>query len=169
MRRLFGALLVACLAGCATSPPPQNTGKRPDAGASTLSRLQVSEAGREIVMFALGLIDVGYQFGGKNPEAGLDCSGMVSFIYRNAINLDLRGSAADIAKRGRPINREQLQAGDLVFFNTLNRPFSHVGIFIGDGKFIHAPSSRGRIRIESMASPYFASRYEAARSYFQPA
>jgi cell wall-associated NlpC family hydrolase len=115
-------------------------------------------------MYALGLIDVGYQFGGKNPDAGLDCSGMVAFIYRNAANMELRGSAADIAKRGRAVDRDALQAGDLVFFNTLNRPYSHVGIFIGDGKFIHAPSAHGRIRIERMSTPYFASRFEAART-----
>jgi cell wall-associated NlpC family hydrolase len=127
---------------------------------------KVSDAGREIVMYAMGLIDVGYVFGGKNPEAGLDCSGMVSFIYRSAVNMDLRGSAADIAKRGHAIDRADLQVGDLVFFNTMNRPYSHVGIYIGDGRFVHAPSSHGRIRIEKLDNSYFAKRFEEARTLF---
>ena len=80
--------------------------------------------------------------------------------------MDLRGSAADMARQGRPVARDKLQAGDLVFFNTLGRPLSHVGIYIGDDKFVHAPSSRGRIRIESLRSKYFAARYETAHSYF---
>jgi cell wall-associated NlpC family hydrolase len=157
----MGWLLMLMLAGCASSP---HRGGQLSPGESR--NAVVSDEGREIVMYAMGLIDVGYQFGGKNPGAGLDCSGMVSFIYRNAVNLDLRGSAADIARKGRPVDRDALQAGDLVFFNTQHRPFSHVGIFIGDGKFIHAPSAHGRIRIESLGNKYFAERYEAARSFF---
>lgn len=159
--------LAGCfLAGCASAPPTtSSSATRPALPRGTnLSKIDVSEAGRELVMYALGLIDVGYQFGGKNPEAGLDCSGMVSFIYRNALGVELRGSAADIAKRGRSVRREALQPGDLVFFNTMNRPFSHVGMYIGDDKFIHAPSTNGRVRIESMNSKYFATRFEAGRS-----
>jgi len=169
---LAGALMLL-LAACASTPakpsgqvagkPPKPVASRPPAAPT---HIEASDAGREIVMYALGLIDVGYVFGGKNPEAGLDCSGMVSFIYRNAVGLDVRGSAADIARKGRPIARGDLQAGDLVFFNTMNRPFSHVGIYIGDDKFIHAPSTNGRVRMESMKTKYFATRYEAARSLF---
>lgn len=168
MTRL-GLAALACallaLAGCGNTST-RKAAKRPEPVDTSLARIEVGDNGREIVMYALGLVDVGYQFGGKNPEAGFDCSGMVSFIYRNAINVELKGSAADMARRGRPVGRSQLQAGDLVFFNTMNRPFSHVGIYIGDDKFIHSPSTNGRIRIESMKSKYFAARYEAARSFF---
>ncbi|GAB3250231.1 C40 family peptidase [Chitinimonas naiadis] len=174
-RRCAGLILLGLLlAGCASSPPKPVASNRPAQGKAvtkaeprpdvSTSRIVASDSGREIVMYALGLIDVGYQFGGKNPEAGLDCSGMVSFIYRNAVGMDLKGSAADIARRGRSVRREELQAGDLVFFNTMNRPFSHVGIYIGDEKFIHAPSTNGRVRIESLKTKYFATRFEAARS-----
>lgn len=118
-------------------------------------------------MFALSLIDTGYRFGGKNPEAGLDCSGMVAYIFERAAGLRVAGSAADIARLGRPVDRRTLAPGDLVFFNTLNRPLSHVGIYIGDGRFVHAPSSAsGRVRIDRLGSNYFASRFESARSYF---
>lgn len=169
---LLAALL---LAGCASTPSKPAASSRPASGGkvvikpepkpdTSIAGIQADDSGREIVMYALGLIDVGYQFGGKNPEAGLDCSGMVTFIYRNALGLNVSGSAADIAKRGRAVRREDLQAGDLVFFNTMNRPFSHVGIYIGDEKFIHAPSTNGKVRIESLKTKYFATRYEAGRS-----
>ncbi|SFZ72689.1 C40 family peptidase [Chitinimonas taiwanensis] len=162
---LLCALIALLLSACGSNPPSKPVARAPAKPA--LSSIQINDdAGREIVMYALGLLDVGYVFGGKNPEAGLDCSGMVSFIYRHAVGVDLLGSAADMARKGRPISREQLQAGDLVFFNTMNRPFSHVGIYIGDDKFVHAPTSKGRIRIESIRNKYFAARFEAARSYF---
>ena len=118
------------------------------------------------MLYALGLIDTGYRFGGKNPEAGLDCSGMVSYIYHRAAGLRVTGSASDIARQGRPVDRSRLQPGDLVFFNTRNAPFSHVGIFIGDDRFVHAPSGNGRVRIDQLSARYYAQRFEAARTYF---
>lgn len=117
-------------------------------------------------MYALGLIGTDYRFGGKNPEAGLDCSGMVSYIYTQATPVKVSGSAADIARKGRPVSSQSLRPGDLVFFNTLNRPRSHVGIYIGDRRFVHAPSSNGQVRIERLDSSYFASRFEEGRTYF---
>jgi cell wall-associated NlpC family hydrolase len=126
----------------------------------------VSEKGHEVVFYAMGLIDTGYRFGGKNPEAGLDCSGMVSYIYGRAAGLKVQGSAAEIARSGRAIDRAELRPGDLVFFNTLNRSFSHVGIFIGDARFIHAPSTNGRVRIDRLSDGYYAQRFEAARTLF---
>lgn len=118
-------------------------------------------------MFALALLDTGYRFGGKNPEAGLDCSGMVAYVFDRAAGLRVAGSAADIARLGRPVAAAELVAGDLVFFNTLNRPFSHVGVSLGDGRFVHAPSSAsGRVRVDRLASAYFSSRFDGGRSYF---
>lgn len=124
------------------------------------------EKANDIVLYALGLIDSGYRYGGKNPEAGLDCSGMVSHIYRQAAGIRVSGSAADIAKLGRPVAISQLKPGDLVFFNTRNKPYSHVGIYIGDGRFVHAPNSHGKIRTESLTQGWFAQRLEEARTYF---
>jgi cell wall-associated NlpC family hydrolase len=124
------------------------------------------EKANEVVLFALGLMNIGYRFGGKNPEAGLDCSGMVNYVFSQSAGLELRGSAADIAERGRPVGTGQIYPGDLVFFNTMNRPRSHVGIYIGEGRFIHAPSDKGKVRIDSLTSGWFATRFEEARSYF---
>lgn len=126
----------------------------------------VSEKAVDVVFYAMGLIDTGYRFGGKNPEAGLDCSGMVTYIYGQAAGIKVTGSAADIAQKGRPIERGELRPGDLVFFNTLNRSFSHVGIYIGNTRFIHAPSSNGRVRIDRLSDTYYAQRFETARTFF---
>ncbi|MCX7168809.1 MAG: C40 family peptidase, partial [Proteobacteria bacterium] len=124
------------------------------------------EKGSNIVLYALGLIDSGYRFGGKNPDAGLDCSGMVSHIYEKAAGIRVKGSAADIARKGKPVEVSQAKPGDMVFFNTLNRSHSHVGIYIGDGRFVHAPNSQGKVRTESLTQGWFAKRLEEARTYF---
>ena len=120
----------------------------------------------DVVLFALGLIETGYRFGGNNPEAGLDCSGMVSYVYQKSADMLLAGSAADLAKQGKPVAATQLRPGDLVFFNTRNKAYSHVGIYIGDDRFVHAPSSRGKVRTESLKNGWFAARFEEGRTYF---
>ncbi|MBN8476733.1 C40 family peptidase [Sulfuritalea sp.] len=119
----------------------------------------------DVVLFALGLIETGYRFGGKNPEAGLDCSGMVSYVFEKAGDMQLRGSAAELARKGKPVAAEKLRPGDLVFFNTRNKPRSHVGIYIGDDRFVHAPNSRGKVRTESLKRGWFAARFEEGRTY----
>jgi cell wall-associated NlpC family hydrolase len=159
---LISCLISALLAACGTS------GSRPSASTGTIAQASrpVSEKGNEVVLYAMSLLDTGYRFGGKNPEAGLDCSGMVSYIYGQAAGVKVQGSAADIARNGRPILRDELRPGDLVFFNTLNRSYSHVGIYIGETRFIHAPSSNGKVRIDRLNDSYYAQRFEAARSFF---
>ena len=113
---------------------------------------------------SLMLLKTGYQFGGKNPAAGLDCSGLVTYVYREAVDMRLAGNAALLAREGREVAVDQMKTGDLVFFNTLGRPFSHVGIYLGNGEFIHAPSSRGRVRVEKLTTPYWSQRFEMART-----
>lgn len=135
-----------------TSPPPQ------------YFTLADPDAAREIVMMSFSLLDTGYRFGGRNPEAGLDCSGMVSYVVEQVSGRRLPHNAADIAALTRPVAREQLRPGDLVFFNTSSRRYSHMGIYLGDDRFIHAPSSRGRVRLENLSSTYFSRRYDGART-----
>lgn len=165
--RLAGiaALAAAILAGCSSTPAP---GPRATTDAPiTQSRyftLEDEAHAQEMVLFALGLLDTGYRFGGRNPEAGLDCSGMVAWIVENISGKRLPHNAAQIADRTRPIKVNQLQPGDLVFFNTLKRRHSHMGIYIGDGRFIHAPSSRGSVRVERLDNRYFAPRIDGART-----
>ncbi|NJD34817.1 MAG: NlpC/P60 family protein [Betaproteobacteria bacterium] len=137
-------------------------GQGPASGGVTNSHDKASD----VVLFALGLIETDYRFGGKNPEAGLDCSGMVSYVFEKSADMRLAGSAADLAQKGKPVDAAKLRPGDLVFFNTRNRPYSHVGIYIGDDRFVHAPSSRGKVRTESLKQGWYAARFEEGRSYF---
>jgi cell wall-associated NlpC family hydrolase len=163
-RRHGAALLVSAmvaLPSCASRPSVED--KPRDWGTAAA----VSDKGTEVALFALGLIDTGYRFGGKNPEAGLDCSGMVAYVYDKALGLKVSGSAASIARLGKPVAASRLKPGDLVFFNTRRRHYSHVGIYIGDGRFVHAPSSSsGRVRTDYLDSGWFARRFEGARAYF---
>ncbi|WP_035055479.1 C40 family peptidase [Andreprevotia chitinilytica] len=161
-------LPLALLVACGTPPPKKTTTATPPTLPNrSVGGLQVDGRDRqEVVLYALGLLDVGYQFGGNNPDAGLDCSGLVRFVYKGALGMDLPHNAAEMAKLARPVDQEGLQAGDLVFFNTSGKPYSHVGIYLGDSKFIHAPSSKGKVRVESIALPYFAKRYQGGATLF---
>ncbi len=175
---LAGSSLV--LAACGVLPlggqepaPVASRGKvgagdtaRPAAASAADPLAKADPRATDVVLFALGLIETGYRFGGKNPEAGLDCSGMVSYVYEKAGDMQLKGSAADLARKGKPVPAEKLQPGDLVFFNTRNKPRSHVGIYTGDDRFVHAPNSRGKVRTESLKKGWFAARFEEGRSYF---
>jgi peptidoglycan endopeptidase LytE len=102
-----------------------------------------------------------YRYGGSSAR-GFDCSGFALYVYRS-VGIHLPHSARAQAKRGKPVARHQLQPGDLVFFRTRGRHISHVGIYIGDGKFIHASSARGRVRIDSLEKGYYKQRYAGAR------
>ena len=166
---LLAALTATLIAGCSTTSAPEI--RAPSGAPMTHSpdeksyfSLADETHAREMVLFALGLLDTGYRFGGRNPEAGLDCSGMVAWIVENISGKRLPHNAAQIADRTRPIELSQLQPGDLVFFNTLQRRHSHMGIYIGDGRFVHAPSSKGRVRVERLDSRYFAPRIDGART-----
>ena len=165
---VLAAASTLVLAGCGllgSSRAPAPVAGEPRGPGAAPGPARPTDKGTDVALFALGLVETGYRFGGKNPEAGLDCSGMVSYVFDKAAGLALRGSAADIARQGRLVDLGRLQPGDLVFFNTQNRPHSHVGIYIGDGRFVHAPSSTGKVRTESLKEGWFASRFEEARSY----
>ncbi len=158
---LSAIMVVLVVVGCTSIKPKSSKVAKP---IPSLANIKADGAGREIVMYALGLLETNYQFGGTNPEAGLDCSGLVFLVYKNALGVHLPRTAADMASVARPLPKEQLQAGDLVFFKTTSRSFSHVGIYLGDDKFIHAPSTNGKVKIESLANSYFAPRFEGGRT-----
>ena len=166
-RRLAALALLAFLAGCSQTPqrPASSTSvPRATAPARGWFALPRDDHAQEMVIFALGLLDTGYRFGGRNPDAGLDCSGMVAYIVENISTRRLPHNAAQIADRTRPIDVSELRPGDLVFFNTMKRRHSHMGIYIGDGRFVHAPNSRGRVRVERLDNRYFAQRIDGART-----
>ena len=96
-------------------------------------------------------------------EKRFDCSGLVAHVYQEAFGIRLPHNTLAQSKVGIPVERRELAPGDLVFYNTLNRPYSHVGIYLGDGRFVHAPKSGAQVRVESMQTRYWAERYNGAR------
>ena len=112
---------------------------------------------------ALDLIGIRYRRGGTSPETGFDCSGFVDHVFREGLGLYLPHNAKQISKTGEAVARNELQPGDLVFFNTMRRAFSHVGIYLGDNKFVHAPRSGGKVRVEDMSESYWKKRFNGAR------
>jgi len=121
------------------------------------------ERAREVLVNALSLTGVRYKYGGKSPESGFDCSGFVRYVYQQAGNLTLPHGARAISQLGQTIPKGELQPGDLVFFNTLRSTFSHVGIYLGNNRFIHSPSSGGGVRVEDMQSSYWEKRFNGAQ------
>lgn len=122
-----------------------------------------SDKAQEILVNALSLTGIKYKYGGKSPETGFDCSGFVRYVFQQAADLTLPHGARAISQLGQRVPMEQLQPGDLVFFNTLKSAFSHVGIYLGNNKFIHAPSSGGGIHVVNMNDEYWAKRFNGAR------
>ncbi len=123
------------------------------------------DAAGELVIAALNHLDVRYRRGGDSVSEGFDCSGFTRHVVSSVLGITLpRRSAEQAQAAGLPaVARQSLQPGDLVFFNTLRRTFSHVGIYIGDGRFVHAPRSGQLVRVERMDSPYWAHRFDGAR------
>lgn len=117
----------------------------------------------ELVIQAMGLLGVPYKLGGTSEEKGFDCSGFVRYMYEKSVGLVLPRRAEDQAKATEEISRSELKPGDLVFFNTLKRTFSHVGIYVGDGKFIHAPRPGKAVRVDDMREAYWQKRFNGAR------
>ncbi len=112
---------------------------------------------------ALDLLGIRYRRGGSSPEAGFDCSGFVSHVFREGLGLVLPRSSKEMSKSGEVVNRDELKPGDLVFFNTMRSAFSHVGIYLGDNQVVHAPRAGGRVRIEDLRDNYWVKRFNGAR------
>lgn len=133
-------------------------GERMSEGAS-----RVANRASDLVVTAMAFLGVPYRRGGDSADTGFDCSGFVKAIYQQAAGLVLPRLAKEQAAATQTIDRRELQPGDLVFFNTLRRTFSHVGIYIGDNKFIHSPKPGAQVRVEDMGVPYWSSRFDGAR------
>lgn len=126
---------------------------------------QVREKTTDLVMGAMNFIGVRYRRGGTSAENGFDCSGFTRYVFENSIGLLLPRRADEQARTPGffSISKDELKPGDLVFFNTMRRAFSHVGIYVGDGKFIHSPRAGGEVRVEDMRVDYWAKRFNGAR------
>ncbi len=124
-----------------------------------------SSAREEITLFSLGLLNIQYQWGSQKPDFGLDCSGLVAYVYQNAVNIKLPHKASIQAMYGREISIDELKAGDLLFFNTTGKDYSHVGIYIGENKFIHAPKKGDSVKV-SLFQNYYKKKFQKAITFF---
>lgn len=161
------SLLFAALGHAAPAAQPDDMGKFM-AERGLMARIgeaggKVSIKASELVVNAMSFLGVRYTRGGNSFETGFDCSGFVKAIYEQTAGLVLPRRAEQQAASAQTIDRSELQPGDLVFFNTMRRAFSHVGIYVGGGKFIHAPKPGAQVRVEDMGISYWNSRFDGAR------
>jgi cell wall-associated NlpC family hydrolase len=117
----------------------------------------------ELLVYALSLVGVKYQFGGNSAETGFDCSGFVRHVFTQLGMRVLPRRAEEMSRVGERVEKDELAPGDLVFYNTLKRPYSHVGIYLGEGRFVHSPSAGRSVEIVNMADNYWLRRYNGAR------
>lgn len=122
-----------------------------------------TNSAQDLILKGLELVGVNYRRGGTNADNGLDCSGLVQLVFRDAIGLILPRTAREQSQVGDIIDRTELKPGDLVFFNTMRHAFSHVGIYLGDHRFLHSPRSGAEVRVEDMRQSYWVKRYNGAR------
>ena len=152
--RLFLPFLLLLLAACSSGPAPRAGHVPPPDGI----------AANGVLMRAIGLVGTPYQYGGDSPEGGFDCSGLVQFVFRDTAGIRLPRSTRDLAAIDAPeVARDELQPGDLVFFRTGGGSPSHIGIYVGEGRFVHAPSSGGTVRLDMLESSYWRNAYAGAR------
>lgn len=141
----------------------------PEAPKSAFGRIaEFTSHASQLAVQAVSMLGTHYKYGGTSPENGMDCSGLVRYVFKEAWGTDLPRTAAEISHVGQQVSPQDLKPGDLVFYNTLRHGFSHVGIYLGDNKFIHSPSAGGKVRIESMDLAYWKRRFNGARRIDEP-
>lgn len=127
------------------------------------ARASMSEQASSLVINAMAFLGVPYKWGGDSLDSGFDCSGFVRAVYEQSVGKILPRRSDEQAAATQVIDRSELKPGDLVFFNTMRRAFSHVGIYVGDGKFIHSPRAGAQVRVEDMRMAYWNARFNGAR------
>jgi len=178
MRQKLLFLLILSLAGCSGEAPltqaPPGAPPAPElaapiaavppaAASSSLAVAAPAAPSDDLAQEALAAIGVAYRRGGESPDTGFDCSGLVVHVYREALGLSLPHNTLAQSKVGRPVHAGDLRPGDLVFYNTRHRKYSHVGLYLGGGRFIHAPKPGASVRVERMSVGYWARRFDGAR------
>ena len=168
MFRWLCIFVLVCSAPIAFASPSDDDMARFMADKGLLNRLEqvrtrVADKASELVFNAMGFLGVPYRRGGNSADTGFDCSGFVRAMYEQTIGLVLPRRANEQAAATETIDRKDLQPGDLVFFNTMRQAFSHVGIYVGEGKFIHSPKPGAQVRVEDMGVAYWARRFDGAR------
>lgn len=143
-------------------PTEQATPAPAGSGARSFLSGMAGKAG-DVVVGALNMIGVRYRWGGSTPDSGLDCSGFVRYVFQDTLGMSLPRRAEEMSRVGEKVSMRNLKPGDLVFFNTMRRTFSHVGIYIGDNKFVHSPSTGSTIRVDDLDDGYWEKRFTGAR------
>ena len=167
-KKIAALILLAASAHGAHAAPAQDELGNLLAQKGIVARLgdtihQATDRAADLVLNAMGSLGVPYRLGGTSAETGFDCSGFVRSMYQQTVGLMLPRTAAEQAAATASIDKTDLRPGDLVFFNTLRRAYSHVGIYLGEGKFIHSPRAGSQVRVESMNISYWQNRFNGAR------
>lgn len=172
IRTALTAAIILPLASCGLFSGKHHPKTKTHTTARTVQPVRISNIDRtqgsqELMLHSMGLVGTPYRWGGSSTATGFDCSGMIQFVYKNALGVSLPRTARDMAAASRKIPDNQLKAGDLVFFNTGgSSQYSHVGLYIGNGEFIHAPSSGKTIKTEKLSTPFYAKNYLGAHTFF---
>jgi cell wall-associated NlpC family hydrolase len=145
--------------------PDSQSAAAPASGTGRAKSFLSGMAGKagDVVVGALNMIGVRYRWGGNSPDSGLDCSGFVRYVFQDTLGLALPRRAEEMSRVGEKVRISDLKPGDLVFFNTMRRTFSHVGIYIGGNKFVHSPSTGSTIRVDDLDDRYWETRFNGAR------
>jgi cell wall-associated NlpC family hydrolase len=147
-RVLIGLFTAALLAACGSAPPSRGPARS-------------AEPGSDLAIHAMGLVGTPYRWGGNTPESGFDCSGLIGYVYRSRFGNAPPRTVAQLAGFGQPVDAQDLRSGDLVIFGA--RPPTHAGIYVGEGRFVHAPSSGGTVRLDRLSNAYWARQPTAFR------
>lgn len=156
------ALSVLTLSACSTFKPRTTSGSTANPRVAHFKN-DTSVGNEGISIAAMGLVGVPYRYGGNTPAGGFDCSGLIAYVYQNSSGIKLPRTIQQMSNIGTGIGQQAPAPGDLVFFNTTGERYSHAGIYVGQGRFVHAPSAGGTVRLDRIDSPYWAARYTEAR------
>lgn len=160
---IFAALLSAC---ASRTPPPAPVIRAPVFAPSQA----FSPVAEDVLFQALGLVGTPYRWGGNTPDSGFDCSGLIGYVYRDAAGISLpRTTREMIGMRAQDVDQNSLQTGDLIFFATNGgSQVSHAGIYVGEGRFVHAPATGGTVKLDTLSKAYWQKAYLSAKRVLQP-
>lgn len=161
MRKCLYSIMLA--ASIATSAITAHATEQSKAVEESTFFERYTNAAQDVILKGLQLVGINYRRGGNNETSGLDCSGFVRLVFKDTVGTLLPRTSREMSEVGQHVDANELKPGDLVFFNTMKRTFSHVGIYLGDNYFLHAPKPGAEIRVESMQSSYWIKRYNGAR------
>lgn len=163
--RLILLVCAALLSACASRPPPAPVAVKPKPVFNTYATQSFSPAAEDVLFRALGLVGTPYRWGGNTPDSGFDCSGLIGFVYRDAAGISLPRTTRElIVMRAQDVSENNLQTGDLIFFATGGgSKVSHAGIYVGEGRFVHAPQTGGTVKLDTLSKAYWQNAYLSAK------